>query len=137
MPEFLKEREVLASFVAITVGLVLLVVGLVADDGELRTSGVTLVLGGVAALGVTRGLAKMNQRPPSGGVMTALLSMVLLCGCGSRGKVDAEVVRDLVQPISARHDAYVTADPQLDDLDRRAYLRSTGILHDLLEAATQ
>lgn len=60
MPDFLKEREVLASFVSIVIGLILLVIGLIAADSEVRALGVALIVGAVATLGLTRGLAKIG-----------------------------------------------------------------------------
>lgn len=138
MPEYLREREVFAALVAIVVGLVLLVVGLIAGESESKALGVSLMIGGVATLGVSRGLAKMGggPKPPTGGVVTLLtLSLLALGGCCSRGYMHVDTLAGIIEPVAERHDAYVAEDAALSDLERRTYLRSTELLRKaLLEA---
>ena len=48
--------------------------------------------------------------------------------------VDAQILESALDPVMARHDAYVAADASLDDLDAAVYLGSTERLRALFEA---
>lgn len=137
-PSFFREREVLASFVTILIGLALLGIGLASGDGELRSIGVTFVVTGVAALGVARGLAKIGSGPPPPAAAGLLLAACLAFpGCCGAGAVRAEAIAPAVEKVSARHDAYVKADASLSEVDRRIFLRSTELLRKVLAEARE
>lgn len=65
---------------------------------------------------------------------TLLLSLVLLTGCCT-GHVSASALEDTIAPVMSRHDAYVTNDEGLTDLQKRLYLRSTTLLRKTLAEA--
>lgn len=58
---------------------------------------------------------------------------VMLAGCGSM--VDATAIKGSTDLICGRHDAYVTNDPTLSDLQRQTYLRSTELLRKVVDEA--
>lgn len=57
MRNFLKEREVLGAVIAVVAGFALYFSG---DKAE----GLSLIIAGVATLGITRGLAKLGSQLP-------------------------------------------------------------------------
>ena len=65
----------------------------------------------------------------------AVIAMSLGAGCSSRGMINADAVETSVMVVSARHDAYVTADPNLSTEDKADFLRSTELLRKVIEAA--
>ena len=69
--------------------------------------------------------------------LIALLSLSALCGsgCTSSGYVHVDTFDGLIEPVAARHDAYVEADAALDETQKRVFLRSTQILRALIEEA--
>lgn len=63
-----------------------------------------------------------------------------LSGCGlftSAGKIDASVLKDPIEKVAARHDAYVQADESLSEIERRVYLRTTELLQELIREALE
>lgn len=68
--------------------------------------------------------------------MLVLLLSCLLGACGApQQSVDASAIDDLVQSVSARHDAYVREDKSLSADDKATYLRSTDILKRIMDTA--
>lgn len=64
-----------------------------------------------------------------------LISLVLLCGCGTPGYIRADAIDGTVKRIRQRHDFYVKADSELAPLERRANLRDTELLETALNEA--
>lgn len=131
MPEFLKDPKILASFLAILVGLTILL----ADVDT--TLAITLLLGGFGALGVS---FQMNRSSGGGGPTAALgflaATALLLGACaGPRDCIRASALEGTVRPVIARHDAYVEADPTLDQAAKDRYLRSTELIEKALQEA--
>lgn len=56
-----------------------------------------------------------------------LALVVLVSGC-HKGYVSAENTHEAVEIVLERHDAYVAADPSLDDAKRASYLRTSELL---------
>jgi hypothetical protein len=62
--------------------------------------------------------------------LVALLALPV--GCSTPGKINADAIDDLVDDVCARHDAYVAADPDLDEQHRASDLRSSAILREIV-----
>lgn len=63
-----------------------------------------------------------------------LLTLFVLNAC-STNMIHVDAIADSVADISARHDAYVEADPLLSDDQRRIFLRDTLLLGLVIEEA--
>ncbi len=61
-------------------------------------------------------------------------SLFLLSACSS-GMIHVDAIEGLVEPLTARHDAYVQNDENLSDELKGDYLRSSDILRAVLEEA--
>ena len=70
-------------------------------------------------------------------IITALVLILALAGCGTPGYIRADAIESTVGHIIKRHDAYVDADPTLDDLERRIYKRDGDLLKVLFAEAKQ
>lgn len=68
-------------------------------------------------------------------VAIGLAVLIAFLGCGSPGMVRAEAIAPLVQAVADRHDAYVAADPALDELTRGVALDSSALLRAVVEQA--
>ena len=53
----------------------------------------------------------------------------------SMNMIHVDAIANSVADISARHDAYVEADPLLSDIEREIYLRDTELLGRVIEEA--
>lgn len=62
------------------------------------------------------------------------VSLALL-GASCTHMISADAVDGTLRRVADRHDAYVQADPQLSDLERRADLRDTQLLRQALDTA--
>jgi len=59
----------------------------------------------------------------------ALAAFLVVCaGCAGAGMVRAEAIAGAVGTVTARHDVYVQADPELGDARKATYLRSSELL---------
>lgn len=66
----------------------------------------------------------------------AFVLALFLAAC-SQGMINVDALEGLVEPVAARHDAYVEADDSLDVAAKADFLRSTAILRDILAAARE
>lgn len=69
------------------------------------------------------------------GLLCLALLVLALAGCGTPGYVSAEAIQPSWERIRARHDAYTKQDKALTDVKRRANLRDTELLGQVLEEA--
>jgi hypothetical protein len=79
-----------------------------------------------------------KHRSRSALLLLAAVSLSVV-GCSPSGTIRADSVREHWTLVANRHDAYVRADPTLGDANdprRSAYLRSTQIIRQQLDAAT-
>lgn len=69
-------------------------------------------------------------------LMTAALTATsFLVACAPTRQVDAEALSGVVDPVLARHDAYVNADETLTDTAQETYLRSSAQIRAVLNEA--
>ena len=66
-----------------------------------------------------------------------LLICVLLAVGGCKGMIAVDSVDGILQPVLDRHDAYVTADPNLAVVERSTFLRSTELLRRVVDTAKE
>ena len=57
-----------------------------------------------------------------------------LLGCGTR-MIDASAIQGTVHDVVATHDAYVSADPNLTDLEREVLLGNSDVLRKVVDEA--
>jgi len=71
-------------------------------------------------------------------LLTLSFAVVASVGCTPPGTIRAEAVDEHWRIVADRHDAYVRADPSLDQglPPATTYLRSTQIIRDQLDAAS-
>lgn len=68
----------------------------------------------------------------------AVVFLGTLTGCGlftSAGKIDASVLEDPIEKVTARHDAYTKADESLTELERAVFLRTAELLRQVVREA--
>lgn len=84
-----------------------------------------------------------RQDEQNSGKSTALVTLICLLlaigllslsGCGGPG-IKPEAIQGTLERVSARHDAYVLADPALDGDDRVRHLRDTELLRKVVQTA--
>lgn len=68
-------------------------------------------------------------------ILATIALLAALSGCTSPQYVDVETFAGLIDPVAARHDAYVRDDPTLDETQRSVWLRSTELLRKAIEEA--
>ncbi len=64
-----------------------------------------------------------------------VLTLISMVGCAGRGMISVDRLRPVIEPVMQRHDTYVQIDPDLSIQDRADFLRSTELLHEVLDAA--
>lgn len=67
-------------------------------------------------------------------LIVAVLAMVTV-GCGSAEAIRPDAIQGSVMDVCSRHDAYVKADENLSDLERRTYLASSALLIQVVNTA--
>ena len=69
-------------------------------------------------------------------IVFALCLLVVAPSCrGPAGGINPHALQGTLPKVLDRHDAYVVADPTLDELSKETYLASTAKLRDVLAAA--
>lgn len=63
-----------------------------------------------------------------------LLCALCLTGCATN-MIRADAIDGTLRRVAERHDVYIQADPDLDELERDIYLRDTELLRRLLDEA--
>ncbi|MEE8494673.1 MAG: hypothetical protein V3S25_11570 [Nitrospirales bacterium] len=63
------------------------------------------------------------------------IPVLFVLGACSTSMIQVDAISDTVAAISERHDAYVEADPLLNDLQREAFLMDTEMLQAVIEEA--
>ncbi len=77
-----------------------------------------------------------KPRPkPKRALFAALATVFVALAACSTNMIAVEAIEDPTLKVSARHDAYVAADPDLLDLEREIYLRTTELLRRVIEEA--
>lgn len=65
-------------------------------------------------------------------------ALLCLSGClAPKRTVNADALTPTLGPVLERHDAYVSADESLDDLEKETYLRSSALLKGTMITATE
>lgn len=111
-----------------------LAAGMLLLAGYLMTKGkdeLGSILAGIACTVYTgfRGIVKAKLAQTAG-----VLLFVFMTGCSTPGYVRADAIEELVQKVTERHDAYVTADPayakrgEAGRAEQATHLRSAEIL---------
>lgn len=67
-------------------------------------------------------------------------ALLLLAGCGGKGRIDAKAVEAVATPVMDRHDAYVKTKKNPDgtdmsDAEQETYLRSTELMRRAIATA--
>jgi hypothetical protein len=62
---------------------------------------------------------------------------LFMAGCQPKRTINADAIDVPMSAIMDRHDAYVSADPELDEVSRGIYLRSTTLMRRLLDTAME
>lgn len=69
-------------------------------------------------------------------IVFALCMLVVAPSCrGPAGGINPHALQGTLPKVLDRHDAYVIADPTLDEISKETYLASTAKLRDVLAAA--
>ena len=68
-------------------------------------------------------------------VMMTAIVLLVSSGCAPVGYIDSAAVDGPMTRIIQRHQVYVENDPELDDLDRRVFLRDGVLVQRILDEA--
>jgi hypothetical protein len=103
-------------------------------------AGLTLILVGYTDIGIPLlaaatgvALGKSGGTKVTGVLLLAVLALPL-AGCQT-GMVRVDAIEPALTSVMERHDTYVKEDPNLTDLMKEIYLRTTELLRKLLEEA--
>lgn len=81
------------------------------------------------------------MRFSSSRTIAPLIACIMLCflaACASGKKmVSAEAIDPLIQGVTNRHDSYVSADPNLTDVEKTTYIRSSQLLKKTMDTALE
>jgi hypothetical protein len=66
-------------------------------------------------------------------VFLSVPALLSLTGCCPQKTISADAIAGPLNRVSDRHDGYAEKDPDLDEVERRIYLRDTELLRQVLE----
>ena len=68
-------------------------------------------------------------------IAATVLFLTPLVGCANKGMIHVSSIAVPLRAVAERHDAYVTEDASISELERRIYLRSSSLLIEAIDAA--